>query len=212
MTMLDAILPFIGWGYIRFVAATSRIIEHGKEIPDTLLQQGKVFIFSFWHGRQFFLVYVRRHDSIDVLISQSKDGEYIARIIGMFGPGSVRGSSSRGGSRALVKLKRSLAKGRIIAVTPDGPRGPARKVQQGVVYIARKMNVPIIPLAYAAKRCKIFHSWDEYHIPYPFNRIAVTYGEPYYIDAHASIDSAAQELEKRLNENTLLADTLSGRL
>lgn len=210
--MLEKILPFIGWGYIRFVAATSRIIEHGKEIPTSFLKQGKVFIFSFWHGRQFFLGYVRRKDSIDVLISQSKDGEYIARTIGFFGMGSVRGSTTKGGSRALVKLKNSLEQGKLIAITPDGPRGPARKVQNGVIYIAQKTKVPIIPLAYAAKRCKIFYGWDEYHIPYPFNRIAVTYGKPYYVPSDISIESACGELERRLNENTELADRLAGRV
>lgn len=209
--MLETILPFIGWGYLRFVAATSRIMENGKDIPADFLKQGKVFIFAFWHGRQFFLIYVRRHDPIDVLISQSKDGDYIARALGLFGVSSVRGSTSRGGSRALVQLKRSLQKGKIIAVTPDGPKGPARKVQHGVIFIAQKMHVPIIPLAYAAKRCKIFYGWDEYHVPYPFNRIVVTYGKPYYVKSNVSIDSAALELEQLLNENTALADKLAGR-
>lgn len=210
--MMKYILPLLGWSCIRFIAGTSRIVYSGEEIPARLKKDGKTFIFAFWHGRQFFLAYVQRMDAIDVLISQSKDGEYIARIIGLFGAGSIRGSSSRGGSRALIRLKHTLEKGRLVGFTPDGPRGPVRKVQRGVVFLAQKTGVPIVPLAYSAKRCKIFYGWDEYYIPYPFNYISVTYGEPLYIAKDDSIESASIELEKRLNANTEHADRLAGRI
>ena len=163
--MLKLLLPLIGWGYIRFVAATSRIIPHGEEIVSRLKREGKVFIYTFWHGRQILLPYVRRMDTIDALISQSKDGEYIARTIRFFGMDSVRGSTSKGSRRALAQLTRSLKGGRLIALTPDGPMGPKHKVKPGVIYIAKKMGVPIVPLSFGAKRKKIFYGWDEFHAP-----------------------------------------------
>lgn len=206
--MLKLLLSLIGWGYIRFLAATSRITQHGLEIPAKLKQEKKPFIFAFWHGRQLFLPFVRRKDALDALISQSKDGEYIAGIISFFGIGSIRGSSSHGGRRALVQIMRSLKCGRLVAITPDGPRGPQKSVRPGVIFVAKKMQVPIVPIAFAARRKKVILGWDEYLVPYPFNKIAVTYGEPYYVMPDISVESASTELQTRINKITDLADTL----
>jgi len=198
--------------YIRLVALTSRVVEHHREIADNLIRGNGNFIFAFWHSRQFFLGYARRNDHIKVLVSESADGEYIARVIRFFGMDTVRGSTSRGGARALVRLKGALRQGWLVGITPDGPRGPAGVAQQGVIALAQKSGLPIIPLSFGAARAKVFNSWDRYVVPYPFNRIAVTYGDPIHIMPGDNPREAALLVARRMRENTVLSDTLAGQL
>lgn len=195
--------------YMRFVAITSRITEHRREIACDMIKEGRNFIFAFWHARQFFLIYIRRNDRIRVFISESKEGEYIARVTGYFGVDTIRGSTTRGGAKALVKAIKTLREGCLIGITPDGPKGPVLKVQRGLLMLAQKTGCPIIPLSCGARRKKIFNSWDRYQVPYPFNKIAVTYGEPIYVKEGDDLDRMEKLIEKRMNENTRLSDELA---
>ena len=155
------------------------------------------------------LGYIRRNDRIKVLVSESRDGECIARIIAYFGIETVRGSTSRGAVRAMRDLLRFMEKGYLVGITPDGPRGPSQKVQKGLLMLASRSGSPIIPLSYGAKRKKILRSWDKYIIPYPFNRIVATYGEPIYIGEDDDLEQRALFIEERLNANSKLSDKLA---
>jgi lysophospholipid acyltransferase (LPLAT)-like uncharacterized protein len=152
-------------------------IEGGNHYDD-VLRAGRRPIMAFWHGRILPATLFWRDRGIVVITSANFDGEWIARIIARFGFRSARGSTSRGGSRALVQLRRELAAGHAVAFTVDGPRGPARVVQPGAVWLAGATGQPIIPFHIEAARSWITRSWDHGIVPKPFSRIAIAVGEP----------------------------------
>ncbi|MDE2141426.1 MAG: DUF374 domain-containing protein [Elusimicrobia bacterium] len=122
---------------------------------------------------------VLRADDRRFIISRSKDGEMIAETIRLCGVASVRGSSSRGASEAVRSLMVALRSGLDVGITPDGPRGPARQVKEGVLFLAQKLGVPILPAASAqSNKLVLAKVWDRFHIPLPFGRGVVVYGEP----------------------------------
>ena len=127
------------------------------------------------------------------MTSRNFDGEWIARIIERFGYGTARGSTSRGGRRALIQMKRDLGGGRPVAFTVDGPRGPARRVQPGAVWLAGATGQPILPFHIEADRHWEASSWDRTQVPRPFAQVAVAIGAPFEVDAGLS----AERLEER---------------
>ena len=126
--------------------------------------------------------YAYRGRRISVLVSQSKDGELIARTVARLGIDSSRGSSSRGGIAGMRSLLRKAAEGWDIAFTPDGPRGPLREVQPGVILAAASTGLPILPVAIAASRAKLLRSWDRFMVPLPFSTVHFVYGEPLAVE------------------------------
>jgi len=151
---------------------------------------------------------MHRYQNICVLISKSKDGEYIAGIAGKLGYEPVRGSTSRGGFEALAAMIEKAKSGHSVAFTPDGPRGPKCVVQKGVIVSAMQSGLPIIPIAAALKRKCIVGSWDEFHIPFPFNKAAVCYGKPFYVREGESVEQKSAELKEAIDEVTKDADSL----
>ena len=162
-------------------------------------------IYVLWHCQQAFLIYAHRGRGIAVLTSKSRDGEYVAGILKRFGYLPVRGSTSSGGLRSLIQLIRCAREGRTLAITPDGPRGPGRKVQQGAVYLARKTGLPVIAVAVSLSNKVSARSWDRFQIPLPFGRAAVAYSAPFYVAETDRLEDKAAELEKILNETGLKA-------
>lgn len=198
--------------YLYLVGKSSKIKFFNHYAFEELKKDGKPFIYALWHGRQFFLVYTHRFQEINVLVSRSRDGEYIAQTLERFGFSTMRGSTGmkKGGMRALVQIIKSLKQGETVAFTPDGPQGPAQKVQLGVIIAAQKTGCPIVPLTYSAKYKKIIKNWDEYIIPYPFNNIVVMHGEPFYVSAQSDPEEKAKELEQILNQISAEADLRCG--
>jgi hypothetical protein len=196
------------WLYIRFVALTSRIIRTGEQYPMELRRKEQPFIFGLWHNRQFFLCYAERHNRVHALVSQSKDGEFISRTVNLFGIDTIRGSTSKSGARALVRMIRTLRRGETVAVTPDGPRGPSGRVQPGIVHLAQKTGCPIVPISFSASRKKVFKSWDAYQVPYPFGRIAISYGEPFTLSPSESPEDAAKRVRAALDANTARGENM----
>jgi lysophospholipid acyltransferase (LPLAT)-like uncharacterized protein len=206
---MTSLICWLGWLYIWLVGQTSKVKIISSPDFLKLKQEKKNSIYALWHGRQLFQVYANRGDNICILISESKDGEYIARVAKMFGLQWVRGSSSHGGTRALINMKKKIEEeGATVAFTPDGPRGPFQKVQPGVIYLAQKTGRPIIPHTFAARRKKIIKNWDEFIVPYPFNYIVVIYGEPFYVKPEDNIETKSKELEDILNQITAEADKM----
>ncbi|MBI3292154.1 MAG: lysophospholipid acyltransferase family protein [Elusimicrobia bacterium] len=199
----------LGYWYVSWVGQTSSIYRIREEIRRRLEQSYGGFIYAFWHGRQLLMPYLHAHDQAHTLISLSKDGDQIARIAQRFGIRVVRGSSSRGGVRALVTMKRLLAQGQRVAMTPDGPRGPQGVVQPGILFLAQKTSCPIVPIAYGVKRRMIVRGWDEYVVPFPFNRITMVYGEPLMVSPHDSLEAKREELARALHQVTTEADQLA---
>ncbi|HKO56301.1 MAG TPA: lysophospholipid acyltransferase family protein [Thermoanaerobaculia bacterium] len=141
-------IGFLASLIIRALRATIRIAHVRVEN----IEQQPQYILAFWHAHLLLMLHSRYRRPIQVMISRSKDGEYIARVFDWYGVEAARGSSSRGGSQALRELIKAAKKGANIVFTPDGPRGPNRIAQEGVVYAAQATGLPIIPVAFAAKK------------------------------------------------------------
>lgn len=199
-------LSFFCWSYLWIVYMTSRVSFIYQENSLSIKQSGKPFIFALWHHQQFFLCFMERNQEIRTLVSNSKDGEYVTRFLKVLGFDPIRGSSSKGGARAYAEMIRSVKKGKVVAVTPDGPRGPKGEIQSGIIQVAMKAKCPVIPLSYHAKRKKVFNSWDRFEIPYPFNNIRIMYGRPMHIKPSDSKEDAKEKLKDALNENILSGD------
>lgn len=148
------LLPALGYSVIRLLGWTLRLQHHQLDRVERIWAKGGAVIIAFWHGRQLMMPLAYRGPSIAVLISQHRDGELVARILSRFGYGTVRGSSTRGGTPALRELVRLGRTGTDLAVTPDGPQGPRSVVQAGVVALAKLTGLPIIPLTFAASKKK----------------------------------------------------------
>jgi lysophospholipid acyltransferase (LPLAT)-like uncharacterized protein len=163
---------------IRMLAATYRWRVSGFEHYDAIVSSGKQPIFAFWHGRILPATLFWKNRGIVVITSQNFDGEWIAGIIRRFGYGTARGSTSRGGARALVQLRRDLAAGKPAAFTIDGPRGPARVAQPGAVFLAGATAQPILPFHIESSAAWTLNSWDRTQVPKPYARIGVAIGAP----------------------------------
>ncbi len=168
---------------------------------------GRRPIMAFWHGRVLTATYFFRNRGIVVMISENFDGEWIARIIESFGFGTSRGSTSKGGQRALLQLKREMEEGRPAGFAVDGPRGPARKVQPGVVWLAKLTGNPVVPFHMEASKFWSVGSWDRTQVPRPFSTVALVVGTPITVSADA--DESHIETKRAEVERALL--TLEGR-
>lgn len=190
----------VGWPIIEALAGTYTYRVTGAQHLAELDARGVAPILAFWHGRVLEAVPYFRDRGIVVITSENFDGEWIARIIAKFGYGTARGSSSRGGARALGQMRRDLAAGRTVAFTVDGPRGPARTAQSGALWLAGATGHPILPFHIEADRAWTARSWDRHQIPKPGATLTVAIGEPMYVSGtdEATVEAARVALEERL--------------
>jgi hypothetical protein len=163
---------------VRLLGATWRIERVGTAERDSRIRAGERYVFALWHSRLLPLAFTHRGLDAAVLISQHRDGELIARIIERLGFTAARGSSTRGGEEGLREMVRLAEAGHLLGITPDGPRGPARQVKPGLVYLASRTGFPVLPVAAAASHSWRFRSWDGFRLPWPFARLVVGYGPP----------------------------------
>lgn len=188
---------------VALIGRTWRFERINTEVFEQRRRARQPVIFAFWHANMLGLLWQHRREGIAVLISQHADGEIIARICEALGYRTVRGSTSRGGARALVEIRKVLEQGGEVAITPDGPRGPAHRIAPGVVYAAQRANVPIIPIDVRASRAWHLRTWDRFMIPKPFARITIRYGELHRVpnvDNGVAIEREAERLGSVLRE------------
>jgi lysophospholipid acyltransferase (LPLAT)-like uncharacterized protein len=192
----------LGRGFLHMLAWTWRVrVVNGEHVRD-LRRAGHTFIFALWHGQLLPLLWHHREAGVRVLISEHRDGELVARAAQSLGYGLIRGSSTRGAERALISLVRELKDGHEVAITPDGPRGPAATFAPGALVAAQRSDSFILPVAASADRAWRLRSWDRFMIPKPFARVTVAYGAPAKVLAKTS-RAAAEEgprFERLLNE------------
>jgi lysophospholipid acyltransferase (LPLAT)-like uncharacterized protein len=184
------IVRLLGWSWRMRVSRDHELL--------TMRAAGQPVIFALWHGHLLPLLWHHRGEGIAILISEHGDGEIIARIAMSLGYHTVRGSTSRGAARALLGLVRTIGEGRDLAITPDGPRGPARSVAPGTLIVAQRSRAPILPIAAVASSAWHLKSWDNFLIPRPFARIHVSYGDLVPIQTTAA--RAAEEESDRLRD------------
>ena len=212
--ILMGLVRRLGPALIRLLGTTLRVTRLGTEnIERGRTQTGNV-MFVFWHGRLLLLTYVHRYEDICVLVSTHRDGEYIARVIEGLGFGTVRGSSPRGAMRAVLGMIETATRGLDLGISPDGPGGPRETLQPGVIYLAKKTGISVIPIGVSHRPSLVLSSWDRFMIPLPFAKCVITYGEPITYDAELcqeSIEQARRDLEERLGRVTREADDGCGR-
>ena len=196
-----ATVAAVGFPLLALLGRSVRWRVDGFEHYDTIRREGRQPILAFWHGRILAATWFWRDRGIVVMTSENFDGEWIARIIRRFGYGVARGSTSRGGARAMVQLRREMLTGRAAAFTVDGPRGPARRVQPGAVWLSRLTGNPILPFHIEASAYWSMSSWDQTQVPTPYSLSAVAVGSPLTVAPDASdadVERARVELERRL--------------
>jgi lysophospholipid acyltransferase (LPLAT)-like uncharacterized protein len=198
-----------GGAVLRTLFATCRVTATGEEGYRRVWREGRPVVFVLWHGRLLSGTYHQRGKGLVALISEHRDGEYIARVVERWGYGTVRGSSTRGGTRALRGLVHQLRAGRSVVVTPDGPRGPREQLKPGALLIAQMAGAPVIPVATGADRAWWIEGWDRFQIPKPFSRVRIVYGEPIEVPRRttsAEIDALGARVEEALGALMRRAD------
>ena len=160
-----------------------RVREYGLDRLDAVESEGRAAILAFFHGRQFLFVPNLVKRRLTVMSSLSRDGELQARTLAGFGYEIVRGSTSRGGIRGFIGMKKKLEQGYHATFAVDGPRGPIYVVKPGVIHLAKRSGAPVIPMATSASPAYVFgKAWDRYLLPLPFSRCVMQFGEPLHFD------------------------------
>jgi hypothetical protein len=186
--------------------ATLRIDRIHAERYEELKARRVPILFALWHGRMFLSIQVHRNERIVTMASRSADGAVIARWLARNGYVVIRGSTTRGGSQALREMVRHVRSGRTAALTVDGPKGPPRVVQPGILQLARLTGGWILPISYSSSRPRFLASWDRYLVPRPFSRNVVVYGEPFPIPDELSEAAALSRIAEALDAVTREAD------
>lgn len=168
------IASLFGPTLIRLSGITWRVKYEGTEELARARQGGNPVLFCFWHSRLLGLCYTHRYRNIGIMVSKSFDGEWISRIVTRLGYRVFRGSASRGGAAALLEMIKE--KSGDLALTVDGPRGPAEKVKPGILTLAVHTGLPLVPIGYSATRVWRLKSWDKFMVPKPFSTVTVRYG------------------------------------
>lgn len=177
-TWRETLLPVLIRAYLATTWRTSRIVPVGLSEAELGRRVAPPYIGAFWHDRMLWPAWAFRGAGYAVLVSDHADGRLIAHVLGGFGTRVVFGSSLRGGAAGLHAAARVLAEGVSVAMTPDGPVGPARVAKPGVVALASLTGAPIVPMAYAARPDLVFSSWDRFRAPLPLGRAWAALGEP----------------------------------
>lgn len=193
----------VGGGLIRALGATWRFKSVNHAPYSDLLARGESLILACWHGEMLAPIYFHRRDGLTPIVSEHRDGEIIARIIEGLGFETIRGSTTRGASRALLAVIRKLESGARVAFTPDGPRGPRRVLQPGLLAAAQRAKVPIVFLGTHISRYWEFGSWDRFQLAKPFATVTIAYSDPAFIDP--AIPDVTTEIERF---NALISATM----
>jgi lysophospholipid acyltransferase (LPLAT)-like uncharacterized protein len=164
---------------VRLLAATWRYRIHGWDRVAAARASGRPVVYILWHSRILPLLYHRRDERMALLISRHRDGGYLAELSERWGYQVVRGSSQRGGEVGLLGLVRCLRGGAEVALTPDGPRGPAERMKPGALAAAQHANALVIAAGARASAAWWIESWDRFCLPKPFATVDIAYGAPF---------------------------------
>jgi len=195
------------------LGVTLRMQIEGAEHLEGVRDRADPFIFVVWHSRLLPLVHLHRNEGIMALASSHRDGEYIARVMMRRGFVMARGSSTRGGARGLRELIRGARAGRDLAITVDGPRGPARVAKMGAVTLACATGLPLLPISAGGSHVWRARSWDRFEVPRPFSRVRVRYAAPIFVPREAApeeLEDLRLQVEHTLNRITDEVDGVGG--
>ena len=190
-----------------FIGLTCKKREYGRENISYLQKENKNWIFCTWHNNVSIMVWALKGQKLAMMVSESTDGEMIARVIRAFGNTAVRGSTSKGSIKVFLNMLKLLQKGGNAGITPDGPRGPKYRIQGGTISLAQKTGCPLIPIYTEASRQWTFHkSWDNHKLPKPFSTIVIVYGRPFCVPPQMNkeeFEKIRLEFEAIMQQGTL---------
>jgi len=181
------------------------IDNEGKATLENSIAGKKPLMVALWHNSLLPLLFHWRHQGAVIIVSQSKDGEIIAKVLHRLGFHTVRGSSSRGGAKAMLGMSKYVEKGHIGAITVDGPKGPRHQVKPGIIHTVKVAKCPLLTATINCKRAKVFASWDKFILPIPFSKIYVRFSDPIILDDNTdetSIEQGRLALEKIMLKET----------
>ncbi len=186
--------------YIRFVYYTNHKdiqVDEGA-IP---YAEGKLpAVICFWHGRLLMIPMISpKNRKASIVISSHSDGQIISGAMENFGFSTITGSTTRGGVGAVINAIKALKDGDIVCVTPDGPRGPALQLQDGILAIAEKAEMPIIPVTFSASRHRLMKSWDSFMVALPFGRLHYRISEPMFNPTKAQLEARMAEITNEVD-------------
>jgi lysophospholipid acyltransferase (LPLAT)-like uncharacterized protein len=212
--LLAVLCPLVAL-IIKVLLLSCRVItvQGNEDHEDALERSGGKAVYATWHQRMSYHFHFFGSRHLTIMISQSRDGEYAARIAQWGGFKNVRGSSTRGGSGALKAIIAEIKAGEIGAMFADGPLGPPRIAKMGSIIMARETGAPLIPVLWGVDRCWTLNSWDRYLIPKPFSRVVLYYAHPIWVPAAAAgneLEVYRKLFEERLNEGTRWCDEYFG--
>lgn len=187
---------------LKTILATCRLEIRNGDYFEEARRSGKVMV-ACWHETLGTALWYYRDKNYITLASQSSDGELAARAAERFGFCVVRGSSTRGGYRALTELRKALEHSAGLGFTVDGPKGPPRVAKVGIAILAARTGLPIVPNVFSVLPAWRLHSWDRHTLPKPFGHVICAYGEPVPPPADLSrpaLEATRLEIERRLNE------------
>ena len=209
MNLAAAASAVVG-AWVLALRATIRIREIHPERERSLKARRVPFVYTLWHGRMVLCILAHLHEDIVTMASRSRDGEVIARWLIRNGYVPVRGSTGKGGRAALQEMIDLVRAGHAAALTIDGPQGPPRVVQAGVIRLARETGAWILPFTGSSSRPWFLRSWDRYLVPKPFSRCVVAYGEPFPVLPEMSDREAMDRIAAAVDAATREADAAMG--
>ena len=214
--LLLRVIPPLAALLIKALMLSCRVVKvvGMEKVREAISRSGGGAVYATWHQRMLYHSHHFGSRHVTVMISKSKDGEYAVRLASWLGFKNVRGSSTRGGSKALKELVQRIRAGEIGGMLADGPQGPARVAKMGSVIMARNAEVPLGPVLWGADRCWIFNSWDRYLVPKPFARVVIYYAEPIWVPYSAErkeLEEHRRLFEERLNQGARWCDEQFGQ-
>ena len=193
------VLRFIGnytlFFGINILFKTLRISFINKKVIDELERDGNNYVLAFWHGTMLLPWYLHRKKNFAALISKSKDGDLLGKILKRWNYNVIRGSSSVGGDVALSIMVDYAKNNNSIAITPDGPRGPAFKLKAGAIITSKKSGLPLVLLGIGFKNKKLLKSWDSFQVPFFFTKATAVFSDPIYVDNKLGYDDTSKIIE-----------------
>ncbi len=196
--LLVGFVATVGPAIILLLGATWRVRMVNEDAVEAVHASGRQLIYAFWHCHIMPLGYTHRGSGVAVLSSWHRDGEISTRLMQALGFVVERGSTTRGSVSGLVKMVRRSREGRDLAITPDGPKGPARVAQTGIAFLALKAGCPMVPLGVGVSRFTRLSGWDGFMIPHPFAHVVVLHGDPSEVEPGADLAATAERLTERL--------------
>ncbi|OQA06545.1 MAG: hypothetical protein BWY66_01806 [bacterium ADurb.Bin374] len=192
--------------FVRFWSSSVRLERIGREYEEAAIASGRPVLYVAWHGSQVVPLFEFCDRGILIMTSLSRDGDIQTMSMSCLGYRTVRGSSSRGGARALLGMVREMNRGISASLMVDGPRGPYHEAKPGAVLLAQKTRAIVLPVGVGYANVIRLNNWDRFEIPIPFSKVVVATGAPFEIGADVDSETGAKLIETRISETVAEAE------